>query len=82
MASASFSLNALSYFIFSSSIFFRAAFRRWILGDSSSGSFRAAVSSALLHSEAGSGYRRLADRPVRLALSWPRNRLTTLAEEV
>jgi hypothetical protein len=39
------------------------------------------VGSALPHSQGASGYRRLADRPARLALSWPRSRLATLAEE-
>ena len=39
------------------------------------------VSCGLPHSRAASGYRRLANRPARLALSWPRSRLATLAEE-
>jgi hypothetical protein len=45
------------------------------------GSFRYYRQLCLAALQAASGYRRLADCPARLALPWPRSRLTTLAEE-
>ena len=45
------------------------------------GSFRYYGELCLAALQVASGYRRLADRLAKLALSWPRSRLATLAEE-